>query len=217
MAILDDNTRKQVQEILKNMEHEVKLTFFFTESECRFCNEIKTLLKEIAGLSAKIKLEEFDINKHKAEVKKHDIDAAPVIVINGKNKGEIRFYGIPAGHEFGSFIMTLIDVSKGDTDDLDDEVKEEAKKINFEVEMKVFVTPTCPYCPPAVRTAFLFAMYNPKIKAYAYEATEFGELANKYNVRGVPKTVVTVLNNNISFDGALPPDLVLKKIAKLNE
>ena len=48
------------------------------------------------------------------------------------------------------------------------------------------------------------AFASPHITAYAVEATEFPDLARRYMVSGVPKTVVTVANEEIEILGALP-------------
>ena len=45
------------------------------------------------------------------------------------------------------------------------------------------------------------AFANANIRAYAIEATEFPDLARRYQVTGVPKTVV---NDAIEIMGALP-------------
>ena len=47
------------------------------------------------------------------------------------------------------------------------------------------------------------AFANPHITAYAVEATEFPDLARRYMVNGVPKTVV---NEDIEILGAVPQD-----------
>ena len=47
------------------------------------------------------------------------------------------------------------------------------------------------------------AFANPLITAFAVEATEFPDLARRYHVTGVPKTVV---NDDIEILGALPQD-----------
>jgi thioredoxin-related protein len=47
------------------------------------------------------------------------------------------------------------------------------------------------------------AFANPNITAYAVEATEYPDLARKYRVTGVPKTVV---NETVEILGALPQD-----------
>jgi len=47
------------------------------------------------------------------------------------------------------------------------------------------------------------AFANPHITAFAVEATEFPDLARRYRVNGVPKTVV---NEAIEILGGLPQD-----------
>jgi predicted DsbA family dithiol-disulfide isomerase len=47
------------------------------------------------------------------------------------------------------------------------------------------------------------AFANPNITAYAVEATEFPDLARRYRVTGVPKTVV---NEGVEILGGLPQD-----------
>ena len=52
------------------------------------------------------------------------------------------------------------------------------------------------------------AFANPYITAYAVEATEFPDLARRYRVTGVPKTVV---NEEIDILGALPQDAYVEQ------
>jgi thiol-disulfide isomerase/thioredoxin len=59
------------------------------------------------------------------------------------------------------------------------------------------------HCPRAVSLAHEMAFANQHITAYAVEATEFPDLARKYRVNGVPKTVV---NDQIEIMGGIPQD-----------
>ena len=57
------------------------------------------------------------------------------------------------------------------------------------------------------------AFANPNITAFAVEATEFPDLARKYHVSGVPKTVV---NDEVEIMGGLPQDaFVQQALSKL--
>jgi predicted DsbA family dithiol-disulfide isomerase len=47
------------------------------------------------------------------------------------------------------------------------------------------------------------AFANPHITAFAVEATEFPDLARRYRVNGVPKTVI---NEDVEIMGGLPQD-----------
>jgi len=58
------------------------------------------------------------------------------------------------------------------------------------------------------------AFANPNITAVAVEATEFPDLARRYRVTGVPKTVV---NETTEILGALPQDAYIEQaLATLN-
>ena len=65
------------------------------------------------------------------------------------------------------------------------------------------------------RAAHAMAIENPKINAAVVEVQEFPDLAQMYQVMGVPKTVI---NNALQFLGNVPEeffiDTVLKAIGK---
>ena len=50
------------------------------------------------------------------------------------------------------------------------------------------------------------AFANPNITAAAVEATEFPDLARRYQVSGVPKTIVSSNGTDVEILGALPQD-----------
>jgi len=52
------------------------------------------------------------------------------------------------------------------------------------------------------------AFANPNITAFAVEATEFPDLARRYQVTGVPKTIV---NDAVEILGALPQDVFVQQ------
>jgi predicted DsbA family dithiol-disulfide isomerase len=52
------------------------------------------------------------------------------------------------------------------------------------------------------------ALASPQITAIAVEATEFPDLARRYRVTGVPKTVV---NEQVEILGALPEEMFVEQ------
>ena len=192
--VLSQSDREAVKDILKEMEKEVTIMFFEGEG-CEYCPVIKELLQELSELG-KVKVEVYNISDEKA--KELGLEGAPAIVF--ANNPRIRFMGIPSGHEFRAFLDTIVSLSTGKYK-LSDEAKEMLKEIDKPVEIKVFVTPTCPYCPIAVFTSHKFAMENENITSKMIEAIEYQELAQKYNVMAVPKIVI---NDSVEFEGAVP-------------
>jgi len=102
--------------------------------------------------------------------------------------------------------------------DLMPDTKEAIKGIDRDVRILVFVTPTCPYCPLAVRMAHKFAIENTnagkgKILGDMVEAIEYPEWADQYSVMAVPKIVIQVDGEDkVQFEGAYPEKMFLEKL-----
>jgi glutaredoxin-like protein len=212
-------TKKKLDEEIKE---KVTLLFFTQEpsrlivpnhlkgQECMFCKETRGLLKEVSALSDKIELVVYDFVGDKEKAAEYGIDKIPATIILGQKDYGLRFFGIPSGYEYSSLIEAILDVSKGKTE-LSQKTREALKTIDKDIHLQVFVTPTCPYCSLAVRLGHQFALESPRIRADMVESTEFPHLAHKYNVYGVPRTVI---NENIFIDGAVPEETVLENVLK---
>jgi glutaredoxin-like protein len=211
MAILDEETREGVKEKLSSMENPVKIVFFKPENGCETCDIINELIDGLVSITPKLSKEVYILEKDTKKAQDLGIDKAPAIAMYGKEKRVIRFYGVPSGYEFSTFLSDIADLSRG-APEIQPEIADGVKRIDFPVHIQVFVTPTCPYCPAAVKVAHDFAMLNNKIKSDAIDVLEFRELGEKYVVMSVPKTVI---NEKIHLVGAYPPDILLKKILEL--
>lgn len=210
--MLREEDKKQIKERLKSLEEPVTIAFFtqVVESTCQYCSETEQLLKEVKELSDKIELKTYNFVTDKEQVESYQIDKIPAIAIHAKEDVGIRYYGIPTGYEFATFLENILLVSQGKSE-LNEVVKKQLAEVNVPVKIQVFVTPTCPYCPRAAMTASEFALENKNVRAETVEISEFPHLAQKYGVMGVPKVVI---NETISFEGALPEDVFFENIKK---
>ena len=120
----------------------------------------------------------------------------------------MRYFGVPVGYEFGSFVAALIDVGNGKTD-LAERTKKALQALVKDVHIRVFVTPTCPFCPAAASLAHKMAVESERVTAEVVQANDFPELAARYHVRGVPKVVV---NESPGFVGAQPEARFLEHV-----
>ena len=207
---LDDQIKAELSKQLSVLTKNVKLIMFTQELECQYCRETKQILTELSEVSDKISLEVKNFINDKTDAEKLGVDKIPATVVvdeNGKDYG-IKFYGIPSGYEFASLLEDIKLLGTGITG-FDPQTENEIKNLDSDVHMQVFVTPTCPYCPQAVITAHKFAYLNDRVKSDMIESTEFPHLSNKYNVRGVPRTVI---NENTFIEGAAPEQMVFDKV-----
>jgi glutaredoxin-like protein len=206
MAFLKDKDRAALEKEFKELTQPVKLVLFVEEQGCEYCGPTKLLLEEVAALSDKLSVETFNLTADKDKAAEFQVDKAPAIaLVNGKDYG-IRYYGIPSGYEFSSLIEDIVDVSKGESG-LSAETKTALAGLDQPMHIQVFVTPTCPYCTRAVRTAHKMALESSFVRADMIEATEFPDLAEKYQVMAVPRVVI---NDTTYFEGALPESQFLQ-------
>ncbi len=206
--MLDDKIKKEVSKILSVMVNPVTLKFFTQENECEHCKETHELLNDLLSTTDKLTLDMYDFVKDTTLVKKYKIEQIPAILVMDNKAHRIKFYGIPAGYEFSSLLNALLMVSTGIVK-LTDETRAFLDTLTKPVHLKVFVTPTCPYCPQAVILAHQMASYSKHVTAEMIELSEFPHLAVKYNVQGVPRTVV---NEKWFQEGAAPELLLVDKI-----
>jgi glutaredoxin-like protein len=209
MGILpESHINKLKTDLAKLLVNPVTITVFTQEIECDYCKETRGLVEELASLNDKIKVQVLDLVKDKERAAEFEVDKVPAIVIQGSKKAKIRFYGIPTGYEFNTLIKDIVQLSRGETE-LSPQTKSRLANIKKPVHVKVFVTPTCPYCPGMVSLAHQFAMENENITAEMIEASEFPQLSIKYNVSGVPKTVI---NENIEVLGLQPEEEFVRQV-----
>lgn len=208
MPILDDKVLSEVKKALNNMKKEVSLVLFSQAFECGYCKETHQLLEEISALNPLLKLEVHQFESDKDAVEKYAVDKIPAIAVMGEKDYGIRFYGIPSGYEFSSLLAAILMVSTGVTK-LGQDTRKFLDNLVKPIHLQVFVTPTCPYCPPAVMLAHQMAFYCDKVKADMVETTEFPHLSQKYEVQGVPRTVI---NEDWYQEGAAPENMIVNKI-----
>lgn len=209
MGLISEANRLRVKKLFdKELVDPVKVIHFTQDFECDYCKDTRVLLEELVELSSgKIGLEVYEFVKDAVKAKEHSVEYIPATIIGNRSDG-VRYYGIPSGYEFSSLLEDLVDVSRGATR-LADTTKQRLKVIEKPVHIKVFVTPTCPYCPRAVRIAHQFALENPNIRADMIESIEFPQLAIRYEVMAVPKVVI---NDAVTFEGALPEAQFLEHV-----
>ena len=212
MAMLKKEIQAQVQKEFARLDAPVKLVVFTQSFECQYCTETRELIEEVAELAPQLSVEIHDLVTDKALADEYGIDKIPAVALvrGGEQERDygIRFYGIPSGYEFSTLIQDIVMVSSGDSG-LSEQTKAQLAKLEEPVHLQVFVTPTCPYCPPAVHLAHQLAMASDKVKADMVEAIEFPHLSNKYDVMGVPRTVI---NETEFLEGAAPEAMLMARI-----
>ena len=211
MALLSDQDSETVRARLATLQRPVTILFFTqTIGAPETVYLTKRVLEEVVGLSDRLTLEEVNLVLDRERAAQFGIEHIPAIVLlkDGEDT-RIRFLGAPAGYEFMSLVEAVILAGTDDSGLSANARTLVAQHVTGPLDIKVFVTPTCPHCPRAVTLAHRLAAENPLIHATCVEATEFMDLARRFNVTGVPKTIV---NDSVEILGALPEDQFVRTI-----
>lgn len=193
---------------------------YFTEKEskvdvpgktpCAYCKPTQNMLQELSGLSDLISLRIHYLDEAEEERTRFGIDRVPGIVLRGRKKHFVRYYGIPGGTEFPAFLESIVDISRDEVL-LSEESTKALEELATDVSVRVFVTPTCGYCPQMVQASYQMALVSEKVHVEVYEVNEFPDLAEKYKVEAVP---LTVINDSVSIPGALPEQQLVERVVE---
>lgn len=149
MPLISEEDRQQLQDLFKDLENDVTITYFtqhdsplaVPSQECQYCKDTRDILEEVSDLSGKIRLQVKDFVADEQEAQRLGITHIPAFILQGQAKGNVRFFGIPAGYEFATLIEDIVDVSNGTTE-LSAQTQKAIQDIDQDVHIKVFVTPT---------------------------------------------------------------------------
>jgi thioredoxin reductase (NADPH) len=206
---LPQEARKILKRDFSQLENPVSVVVFTddTSKENRPFGEFAIgFLKELAEITEKIRPV---IEKVAGETaKKYGISRAPVILIEPE-KYSIRFIGAPGGEEAQTLIIALIMASTGRTI-LSEEAKKRLGELKERRNIKVFVSPTCPYCPHQAATAIAAAIEKPGlVEAEIIEIYENRDLATQYNAFSVPQTFI---DDQLVGLGLQPQEVIIEEL-----
>lgn len=222
MAYLSDRDRETLKTRLAALDRPVKLLLFSQVLGCPSCPDAEALLKELVSFSPKLSLEIKAPVTDRTLAEKYDVQGIPLLILLGENDRDygIRFYGTPSGYEYRTLLEDVLAVSLGKIV-LKPATVQKLKDLPVPVDITVFVTPTCGYCPQAVFLAHQMALASDKVTATMVEAMEFPEWAEAERVMGVPKCVFVARDGAggmpVSLEGAVPEDRFLTYVEKAAE
>jgi len=216
MPLLSDRDRETVQKHLAGIQHPVTLLFFTqTIGAPESALVAKQVLDEVASISDLVSVEEANLVLDRDRAAQYGIDQIPSVVLlkDGQDTG-MRFLGAPAGYEFMSLVEAVLLAGTDDSGLTPESKSLVAEHVSGPIDIQVFVTPTCPYCPRAVTLAHRMAREDSRIKASSVDAAEFIDLSQRFHVTGVPKTVV---NGNTEIMGAVPEAAFVRAVLGLEQ
>jgi alkyl hydroperoxide reductase subunit F len=91
---------------------------------------------------------------------------------------QLRFAGLPLGHEFTSLVLALL-WTGGHPPKVEQDVLDQIKALDGDFNFEVYMSLSCHNCPDVVQALSLMAILNPRIKTTVIEGGAFQEEVNR--------------------------------------
>ncbi|MDN4503579.1 alkyl hydroperoxide reductase subunit F [Alteromonadaceae bacterium BrNp21-10] len=197
--MLDSNLKTQLQSYLQNLKTPVELIKFVDDS--KKAQELNDLVEQIAALSPLVTVVTGDDASERVP---------SMIVSSPVNQTQIRFAGLPLGHEFTSLVLALLH-SGGHPMKIDAELIEQVRQLEGDYQFETYVSLTCQNCPEVIQALNMMAAINPQITNVMIDGALFQDEVNDRNVMAVP---TVYLNGETFAQGRISLKEVLNKVDK---
>ena len=172
--MLDNQVKEQLKNYLAKLVNPIEIVASINDTPKS--REMTTLLQDIAELSTKITLiEKADDNKR-----------SPSFSINRPDGSvDLRFAGIPMGHEFTSLVLALLQVG-GYPPKVEPDVIEQIRNLEGKYEFETYISLSCQNCPEVVQALNLMAVLNPNISHVMIDGSIYQDEVNERHIMAVP-------------------------------
>jgi alkyl hydroperoxide reductase subunit AhpF len=142
MPLLSDEVTAELREAFAGLVNPVRLVVFSQALAEPASEEVRRLVEELAALDERLVAEPRNFVLDQERARELGVERIPAIAVLAEARDHgVRFYGLPAGYEFGSLIEAVLDVSRG-ASLLSEETRTALAALDRDVTLRVFSTPT---------------------------------------------------------------------------
>lgn len=201
---------RQLKATFEQLPNDIPLYLFTARGhDDVFTHANRQIIRAFRELSSKITLREHNLDHELA--KKWNVTHSPTLMI-APEKYAIKWLGAPMGEEARTFLEILILVGLGKSQ-LSEQSLKVIKRIDSDRQVKIFVSPTCPYCPQQAINAVKAAIEMPQeISLEIIDIQSEPELADQYSAQSVPQAFA---NDILIGQGAQPEEVFVLSLQKL--
>ena len=172
--MLDTNLQTQLKSLLQRISQPIELRAAVDSTPAS--SDILALLSEISALSSLITV-----------VTESDpaIRTPSFTVARPNQSANIRFAGVPLGHEFSSLVLALLQVG-GHPSKASIDMIEAIKAMPNELRFETYISLHCQNCPDVVQALNLMAVLNPNIHHTMIDGALFQREVEERQIMSVP-------------------------------
>ena len=209
---MEEKAEVRLRELFEKMPYPASILLFTDEGQNEPFNQAaREVLHILHQVSPKIQIKEYDLGHEQA--RKWKIQSSPTLLFD-PDRCKARWLGAPIGEETKTLIIALQMLGYRTTG-LSEDSRKILKKITSPRHIKVFVSPTCPYCPQQAVNALNAALERPDLISLEIIDIQVNpDLARKYGAQSVPQVFA---NEKLIAMGAQPEELFMSSLEKMEE
>lgn len=201
---------KQLRQTFSSLPNEIPLYLFVQRGkEDVFVDATRQVVRAFRGFTDKISVKEFNLDHELAT--RWQVDSSPTLLIDPDHYN-IRWIGAPMGEEGRSFLEAMLLIGAGKSD-LSEQSLKVVERLEEQRNVKIFVSPTCPYCPQQVVNGLKAAIERPdKVALEIIDIQCRPDLAEQYEAQSVPQAYA---NEILIGQGAQQEEVFMSSLVKL--
>ena len=196
--MLDDTLKSQLATYLERVTLPIEMVASLSDDSASA--DMRELLQTIQSLRSdkiSLRLDGQDARKPSFSLQRAGSDT------------QLRFAGLPLGHEFTSLVLALL-WTGGHPPKVEQDVIDQIKGLDGDYRFEVYMSLTCHNCPDVVQALSLMAVLNPRIQTTVIEGGAFQQEVTEREIMAVPSVY---LNGQLFGNGRM---LVEEIVAKLD-
>jgi len=195
--MLDEQLKTQLSAYLERVQQPFELVASLNDSDTS--REMLELLQTIQSLRS---------DKITLRTDGNDARKPSFTLQRTGSTSQLRFAGLPLGHEFTSLVLALL-WTGGHPPKVEADVIEQIQALEGDFNFEVYMSLTCHNCPDVVQALALMAILNPQVKTTVIEGGAFQQEVTERGIMAVP---MVYLNGQEFASGRMTVEEIVAKL-----
>lgn len=205
-------SQAQLRRFFQELPREISLLLFSDPGKNEpYAEGTRQVIRAIREVTDKVSLKEYSLAHELA--RQWHVTASPTLVF-AVEPLQIRWLGAPMGQETQTLMAALTIIGHREAG-LSEAATKVLAKLDAPRQLKIFVSPSCPYCPQVAVNAIRAAVARPDlISLEIIDIQANPGLADRYHAHSVPQAFA---NEKLIGLGAQPEELFVASLVALEE
>ncbi|MFN3376523.1 MAG: alkyl hydroperoxide reductase subunit F [Burkholderiaceae bacterium] len=195
--MLDDQLKTQLSAYLERVQQPLELVASLDDSDTS--RDMRELLSTIQSLRA---------DKISLRTDGNDARKPSFTLQRAGSRTQLRFAGLPLGHEFTSLVLALL-WTGGHPPKVEQAVIDQIQALEGDYRFEVYMSLSCHNCPDVVQALSLMAILNPRVQTTVIEGGAFQAEVSQRDIMAVP---MVFLNGELFGSGRMTLEEIVAKL-----